>query len=204
MKSSIVKFSSVEDKIFTLRNEKVILDSDVAALYEVETKRINEAIKNNPEKFPKGYVLQVSRQEWLAIRKVLLSTKSGVSENYSELVENFDQLGNRKHSHFLPKAFTEKGLYMLATILKSPVATQTAIAIVETFAKIRELSRTVAALADAPEEFKQKTLMQKGGEIIADILDSDLEVTGTETSIELNFALLKVKHVIKQEKPKSE
>ncbi|MDR3350255.1 MAG: ORF6N domain-containing protein [Prevotellaceae bacterium] len=204
MKNLIVKFSNVGDKIFTLRGEKVILDSDVAELYEVETKRVNEAIKNNPDKFPKGYVLQLSKQEWYDRRKILLSTKSGDSENYGQPVENFDRLGHRKHSSVLPKAFTEKGLYMLATILKSPAATQTTIAIVETFAKIRELSRTVAALAESPEEFKQKTLMQKGGDIIADILDSDLKVTGTETSIELNFALLKIKHTIKQEKNKSQ
>jgi hypothetical protein len=185
MKSSIVKFSNVEDKIFTLRNEKVILDSDVAALYGVETMRINEAVKNNPDKFPKGYVFVLSKDE------------------KKKVIENFDN-HKVKFSPSLPKVFTEKGLYMLATILKGATATQTTIAIIETFAKIRELSRTVAELTDSPEEFKQKTLMQKGGEIIADILDSDLKVTGTETCIELNFALLKVKHTIKQEKPKSE
>jgi hypothetical protein len=63
----------------------------------------------------------------------------------------------------LPNAFTEKGLYMLATILKSPKATQTTLAIVETFTKIRELSRTVAELSKSPEEPKQKVLMQKAG-----------------------------------------
>lgn len=89
---------------------------------------------------------------------------------------------------------------MLATILKSPKAAQTTIDIVEIFAKIRELSRTVAELSESPEEFKQKKLMQKSGEIIADILSDDLEVTDTETSIEINFALMKFKHTIKQKR----
>jgi exonuclease V gamma subunit len=87
---------------------------------------------------------------------------------------------------------------MLATVLKSDKATQTTIAIVETFAKIRELSRTVAQLSESHEESKQKTLMQKSGDIIADILGDDLQVTDTETSIEINFALMKFKHTIKR------
>jgi hypothetical protein len=176
----MVKFSDVEDSIITVRNEKVILDSDVAVLYGVETKEINQAVKNNPDKFPAGYVLGTSREE------------------KNELVKNFDRFNRLKHSTVLPVAFTEKGLYMLATILKSPQATQTTLAIVETFAKIRELARTVAELSATTEDFKQKSLMQKGGEIIADILGDDLHTTDSETSIELNFAVLKFKHTIKR------
>jgi len=118
----------------------------------------------------------------------------------NELVKNFDRFNRLKHSTVLPTAFTEKGLYMLATILKSPEATQTTIAIVETFTKIRELSRTVAELSNATNKTSQKTLMQKSGEIISDILSDDLQVTDTETSIEINFALMKFKHTVKQKK----
>ena len=194
----IVKFSDVNEKIIAIRNEKVLLDSDVAVLYGVETKRINEAVKNNPDKFPKGYILKLSRDEWRNVRVALLSTNSNKPDSYVEPVEIFDQLGSRKHSSVVPNAFTEKGLYMLATILKSPQATQTTIAIVEAFAKIRELSRTVAELSETTEEFSQKTLMQKGGEIIADILGEGLQVTDSETSIEINFALMKFKHTVKR------
>ena len=102
-----------------------------------------------------------------------------------------------------PKAFTEKGLYMLATILKSTQATKTTIAIVETFSKIRELSRSLNMLAQTPEKNKQKSLLQKSGKIIADILDDDLYVSGTETSVELNLAVLKIKHNIQQKRPVS-
>jgi hypothetical protein len=176
---TIIKLNNVEDYIVSLRNEKVILDSDVAALYDVETKRINEAVANNTDKFPSGYIIGLTMDEWKNLKSKFSTSSWG---------------GKNK----LPNAFTEKGLYMLATILKSPRATQTTIAIVETFAKIRELSRTMVELAEAPDEDRKKSLMQKSGEIIADMLGEEMKTTDTETSIELNLALLKVKHTIKQ------
>ena len=90
----------VEEKIITLRNQQVILDCDVAELYGVETKEINQAVKNNPRKFPEGYIWVVDEHE------------------KCELVKNFDRFEKQKHSSVLPRAFTERGLYMLATILK--------------------------------------------------------------------------------------
>ena len=100
----------------------------------------------------------------------------------------------------LPSAFTEKGLYMLATILKSQQATQATISIVETFSKIRELSRNIKELSVVQDKAEQKSLMQKSGELIAEIFDEDLETSDTETSIELNFAVLKFKHTVKKKK----
>lgn len=176
----LIKFDSVEEKIIELRQMNVILDSDVAVLYGVETMRINEAVKNNPEKFPKGYVFELTKDEKI------------------EVIENFDNLSKLKFSPTLPKAFTEKGLYMLSTILKSEKATATTIAIVETYAKMRELSRTVTELSNNPTEAKQKSLMQKSGEIIAELLGDDQTITDTETTIELNFAVLKFKHTVKR------
>ena len=175
----IVKFNSVEEKVITLRGIPVILDSDVAELYGVETREINQAIKNNPEKFPEGYIIQLNKEEWSILKSKILTSSWG---------------GKNK----LPKAFTEKGLYMLATILKSQRATLTTLAIVETFAKIRELSRMIVQLSETKDEPQQKSLMQKSGEIIADILGDDLEVTDTETSLEINFALMKFKHTVRK------
>ena len=101
--------------------------------------------------------------------------------------------------HISPlRTFTEKGLYMLATILKSPVATQATISIIETFTKIRELSRSVKELSTIQDKTQQKALMQRSGELIAEIFDEDLQTSDTETSIELNFAVLKFKHTIKK------
>lgn len=89
---------------------------------------------------------------------------------------------------------------MLATILKSERATQTTIEIVETFAKIKHLSRSVKELSTIQDKNDQKALMQKSGEIIAELLDDDLAVSDSETSIELNFAVLKFKHTVKKKK----
>lgn len=177
--SELIKLSSVEQLIVTIRGESIIIDSDVAALYGVQTKRINEAVKNNPDKFPSGYVLVLSEND------------------KTELVENFDRFNRLKHSTSLPNAFTEKGLYMLATILKSDGATATTIAIVETFAKFRELSRTIGELSNTKDEFAQRSLMQRGGDIITDLLGEDIASAETETSVELNFAVFKFKHTVK-------
>ena len=177
--NALVNTEAVEGKIVSIRNVQVILDSDIATLYGVETMRVNEAVKNNPEKFPAGYIFELSKDE------------------KREVIENFDN-PRVKFSPALPKAFTEKGLYMLATILKSPQATATTISIVEAFAGIRELQRTVAELAEGPDKERQKTLMQRSGEILSDILDGEMKTTDTETSIELNLAVVKVKHTIKR------
>ena len=178
---NIVKIENISDLIIEIRNEKVIIDSDVAVIYGVETKRINEAVKNNPEKFPENYIIEVDSDEWEKLKsKFSTSIKGGKVK--------------------LPKAFTEKGLYMLATILKSKQATQTTISIIETFSKIRELSRNVKELSSVQDKQEQQNLMQKSGEIIADILDDGLEPDESETTIELNLAVLKFKHTIKKKK----
>ena len=103
--------------------------------------------------------------------------------------------GRGQHVKYVPKAFTEKGLYMLATILKSPCATHTTLAIVETFTKIREFSKIITQLPEVQEESEQKALMRRGTDIFADILDENiLEISGDETTFELDLAIVKVKH----------
>jgi hypothetical protein len=183
--NSIIKPETIEQKLIVIRNQKVLLDFDVAEIYGVETKRINEAVKNNPDKFPEGYIIETTDDEWKALKSKISTLKSK---------------GRGQHTKFNPKAFTEKGLYMIATILKSKQATETTIAIIETFAKVRELTQTINKLSQNPPKPEQQSLMQKSGEIMAKLLDDDLQTTGTETSIEINFAVLKFKHTIKKEK----
>jgi hypothetical protein len=178
----IMTLEEVERKIVTIRDVQVLVDRDVAELYAVETRDINKAVKNNPDKFPDGYVFELSRDEFEYLRGKFSTAK------FSK-------------TRALPKAFSEKGLYMIATILKGQRATQTTIAIVETFTKIRHLSRSVKELSVVQDKNDQKALMQKSGELIAEILDDDLAVTDSETSIELNFAVLKFKHTVKKKKP---
>jgi hypothetical protein len=180
--SGIVKIEALQELIIEIRDEKVLLDADVAVIYGVKTRDINKAVTNNPEKFPSGYIIELSKSE------------------KNELVENFHRFDKLKHSTVNPKAFAEKGLYMLATILKSPQATQATISIVETFTKIRELSRSVKELSVIQDKGEQKALMRKSGELIAEILDDDLAVSGSEIPIELNFAVLKFKHTVKKKK----
>ena len=202
--SDILKLSNIENKIIEIRDQQVILDFDVAELYGVVTKRVNEAIKNNPEKFPKGYVFELTKQEWRQIRVAQNHSNSSDTDNYSDVVENFDQFKNRKHSYVVPKAFTEKGLYMLATILKSEKATETTIGIIETFTKLRAFTRTVSEMVETKEEKVQKSLMKQSAEIMTELLGNDKDVSETETSIELNFAVLKIKHTIKRKNSDNE
>ena len=178
---NIVNFKDVEKALLEIRGQRVILDSDVARLYGVNTMRVNEAVKNNPDKFPTGYIIELTKDE------------------KNEVIENFDN-PKLKFSPVLPKAFTEKGLYMLATILKSPKATQTTIAIIETFAKIKELTRTVSKISESHDEQEQKGLIQHGGDILSDLLYQEIPISSTETSVELNFAVLKLRHTVKREK----
>lgn len=181
---NLIKYEDVESKVITLRNVPVIFDSDVAALYGVETKRVNEAVRNNPDKFPEGYVIEITEEE------------------KKEVVENFDHLRKLKYSPYLPTAFTEKGLYMLATILKSKQATATTLMIIETFAKIRELGRSIKAMSELKTDKEKQPLMKRSEELISEIFDNELKVEGTETTIELNFAVLKLKHTVKKSKKK--
>ena len=158
-----------------------MLDADVATIYNVETKRVNEAVKNNPDKFPRDYMFEITEKEFADLRSKFSTTKFA-------------------KTRALPKAFTEKGLYMIATILKSKHATEATFAIIETFSKIRQLSRNIQELSIVKNKADQKALMQKSGEMIAELLDDDLQTTDTETSIELNFAVLKFKHTVKKKK----
>ena len=176
-----LSLQDVESKIIVLRGFQVLLDSDVAELYGVETKRINEAVKNNPNKFPEGYILLLTSEELSDLRSKISTTKL-------------------TKTRAVPKVFTEKGLYMLATILKSTVAVQTTIAIIETFSKIRQLTQVVSKLSGDIDDVKKKSLMAKSGEIMAEILYDGLTATDTETTFELNFAVLKLKHIIKKKK----
>ena len=175
-----LNLNSVQDKIIEIGNQRVILDSDVAELYDVETRRINEAVTNNPEKFPEGYVLVLTKADLKDLRSKFSTTKLSMTRS-------------------LPKAFTEKGLYMLATILKSPHAIQTTLAIIETFTRFRELTKAIAEISETTnDKVKQKSLMQKSSEIMSDLLGDELHTTDTETTLEINFAVMKLKHTIKR------
>ena len=176
----ITLMKNVQSKVLTLRNQNVILDADVAALYGVETRRINEAVRNNPDKFPADYIFRLSNAEMISLRS------------------KFSTANISSKSRTLPYAFTEKGLYMLATILKSKTAVNTTLAIIETFTAIRELKRELLDLHKEPNKAKQQTKMEHFGNILSELVMPELEATKTESSLELNFLIGKIKHTVKR------
>ena len=173
-------FGQVQQKIIVLRDCQVILDADVAELYGVETREVNQAVRNNQEKFPGGYVFEIEKQELADLR----------SKN---LIANISP-----KSRVRPKAFTEKGLYMLATILKSPQATQATLAIIETFATVRQLKRQLRTLHNEADRERQQSGLQRLGEMLSSIVMPDLETSETESSLEINFFIGKIKHSVKR------
>lgn len=181
-KSLSVVTQDVQDKVVSIRGHHVITDADVAELYGVDTKRVNEAVKNNPDKFPKDYMFAVTDEEMQDLRSKFSTTKISTK------------------SRVAVKVFTEKGLYMLATILKSRRAQDVTFAIIETFAKVRYLKREVVDLHKETDAEKQTTKMQKFGEVISDIVMPDLETSETESTLELNFFIGKIKHTVKRVK----
>ena len=109
--NNLLSTQNIEAKLISIKSQQVLIDRDVAALYGVQTKRINEAVKNNPDKFPAGYMIALTTKEWSVLRSKISTT------DFSK-------------TRVPPKAFTEKGLYMLATILKSKQATETTFLII--------------------------------------------------------------------------
>lgn len=178
--SGLIPFKEVEDKIAIIRNQEVIADADVAALYGVETREVNQAVRNNIDKFPEHYVFELTKSELFDLKSKILISK--VSDN------------NRKPT----KVFTERGLYMLATVLKGERARAVTFAIIETFAKVRELKRQLLELHQETDKEKQKTKMQHFGEVLTDIVMPDLQTSETESSLEINFLIGKIKHTVKR------
>lgn len=184
MNCDVITTERVRSLLVAIRGQMVLLDRDVAALYEVQTKEVNQAVRNNPDKFPAGFVFQLNSLELENWKSKILTS------NLSEEALLSVKMGMRK----LPYAFTERGLYMLATILKGRAATRATLAIVDTYARVREMSQTMEALQrvqDGGEE--QRSLLQKTGELLADIVGKNLATKSCETEIEFNFALVKIR-----------
>ena len=122
----------VQTKIYSIRNQKVMFDNDIAELYGVETKRINEAVRNNPDKFPEDFYFELDVNEQDSLRSKFSTLKKGRGQ----------------HSKYSPKAFTEQGVYMLATILKSPVAAQVTVSIMRAFVAMRHFALTYGQIVE--------------------------------------------------------
>lgn len=125
----------IQNKIYEIRGQRVMLDFDLATLYQVETKRLKEQVKRNIERFPEDFMFILTKKEW------------------NELVANCDQLPKTmKHSYIMPSAFTQEGIAMLSSVLRSPIAIQVNINIMRAFVKTRqyilESNQTAKELAE--------------------------------------------------------
>ncbi len=118
----------VENMIYEVRGKQVMLDSDLAELYQVETKRINEAVKNNFEKFPERFSWVLSNDDWTFLRSKISTSRLTLNKH-----------GGRRNN---PRVFTEQGVAMLATILRSKVATEVSIKIMDAFVTMRKYIST--------------------------------------------------------------
>ena len=137
--NELVMQSEIKSRIYTVRGKEVMLDEDLAELYQVETKVFNQAVRRNKERFPDDFMFRLSEKEYENLRSQFVTSSSGH--------------GGRR---YLPYVFTEQGIYMLSAVLKSKVAIEVSIEIMRTFAKIREFSLHYNALARQIMELERK------------------------------------------------
>ena len=140
--------------------------------------------------------IKASRGPVPKIRSVI----SDESKVLRSKISSLEQGGKGRHSKYNYKAFTEKGLYMLATVLKSRRATEATFAIIETFAKVRSLKRELVELHTDEDNRKRAEKMRHFGEALTDIVMPDLDTVETESSLELNFFIGKLKHSVRRVK----
>lgn len=136
--TELIPMERIEQKIFLIRGEKVMLDSDLALLYEVETKAINKAVKRNHERFPEDFLFQLTEQESEALRFHFGTSK---------------KRGGRR---YLPYVFTEQGVAMLSSVLKSQRAILVNVAIMRTFVKLRKMIISHKDLAQKLAQLEKK------------------------------------------------
>lgn len=179
--------SDIKSRMLVLRNQAVLLDRDVAAAYQVETREINQAVRNNPDKFPEGFVWELEGEELETLRSKILT---------------LDQRSGRgHHSKHGYKVFTERGLYMLATILKGKVATRATLAIINTYAQVRAMVSDMEALQTKKDGSPEQTgLLARIGEKFAELIDDNLTTKTVETEIELNLSMIKIRRKITRTK----
>ena len=130
----------IEEKIYLIRGQKVMLDSDLAEVYQVETKVLNQAVKRNLHRFPEDFMFQLAEDETESLRSQIVTSNKG--------------RGGRR---YLPFAFTEHGAVMLASVLNSPTAIEASIKVVRAFVKMRSILALHQDLADRIEELEKTT-----------------------------------------------
>lgn len=144
--NTLIPYEHIEQRIYTIRGLRVMLDSDLAALFEVETRTLNQAVKRNPERFPEHYMFQLTWEEAGFLRSQNVILKKVPSEE--------DKRG--KHAKYLPFVFSEHGVLMLSNVLKSERAIRVSIQIVDTFVRLRKTLLSYADIARKIEEIETR------------------------------------------------
>jgi ORF6N domain-containing protein len=153
MKAIQPKPENLAPLIFFVRGEKVLLDADLAALYGVEARALNQAVARNRQRFPDDFMFQLSAEEYEAIRSRFMTASKGPGRNSSQTV-----ISSRKHRglSYRPYAFIEQGVAMLSSVLRSPRAVEVNIAIMRTFVQLRRLMDSNRNLARKIEAMEKK------------------------------------------------
>ena len=159
----------IQNKIYELRGQKVMFDFDLAELYEVETKVLNQAVKRNSDRFPEDFMFRLTNEEWKIQRSQIVTFEPdrklgpkyqpGEFDNLKSQIVTSSWGGSRK----LPFAFTEHGVTMLSSILRSPKAIKMNIAIVKAFIALRQIALHHKDLAEKLEQLKSEMLDRIGG-----------------------------------------
>jgi len=145
-----MQLQQIETKIYDIRGQKVMLDFDLAEMYEVQTKNLNLAVKRNINRFPKDFMFQLSKTEWEVLRLQILTSNS------QRLQIETLETGRGKYTKYLPHAFTEQGLAMLSGILNSEKAIVVNIAIMRAFVFMRQYALTHKDLTEKLRELETK------------------------------------------------
>ncbi|MBL7731826.1 MAG: ORF6N domain-containing protein [Chitinophagaceae bacterium] len=144
---------TIQNRIYEIRGERVMLDFDLAFLYEVETKVLNQAVKRNIKRFPEDFMFQLTKEEW-----EYLKDQTEHSESGNSLRSQFVTLkkGRGTHSKYLPYAFTEQGVAMLSGVLKSDKAIEMNIAIMRAFVEIRKVLLQESNIKEQLKQIKER------------------------------------------------
>lgn len=163
------EIEQIQYRIHEIRGQKVMLDFNLAALYGVETKRLNEQVKRNIERFPEDFMFQLTKGEWVILQSQIATTNSTENEDINFLRSQIATTRGMRMKRSLPYAFTKNGVAMLSSVLRSPLAIQMNIGIMRVFTEIRRMAATLA-LPDSNAELRREiqAVREEMNEILAD------------------------------------
>ena len=205
------KLQEIKSKIYEIRGHKVMFDYDLAAMYGVETKRLNEQVKRNIERFPNDFMFQLTKEEWEILTKQQIKSQfvtADTPKNQKDIIlrSQFATAKSITKSRSTPYAFTEQGVAMLSSVLHSPLAIQVNIGIIRAFVEFRRMTSTFslpnndADIVQLRKEFEELKLDIE--DIIHDQNDINESTRMQLDNISMVLAELQAKEPIQRSKRK--